>query len=706
MRLLNRDLSWLDFNARVLALAEVEHTPMLERAKFCAIVATNLDEFFMVRVAELQRQVNAGVIPAYPDDRSAGRVLDEVLERSSDLAARHARLWSRTIAPALADAGMRIARWAQLSDAQRAGLAGMFSGRVLEILRPLVVEPAHTLPLISDRGLNLAVALRDPVDASVRFAWVGVPPLLPRFVGVPEEASDHATFLPIEELIAGNLEQLFGGMAATPGHTFRLTREADRAVDDDAEELPSRIAEEMRQRRVAPAVRLEVARDMPRAIVDLLIRETGSPAGAVHHLPEPLGLGDLWELHAMGRPDLKDPPFRSRPSPALDRGPGEDRGPGGKASVIERLRGGDVLVHHPYESFAGSVQAFIEQAADDPQVVAIKQTLYRTTADPIVNALIRAAQAGKQVVVLVELRARFDEENNLAWARMLERAGCHVVYGMAGIKTHAKLALVVRREGAAARCYVHIGTGNYNAVTTRTYEDLGILSADPQLAQAVGELFDLLTGLAPHLGAERLMVAPFDLRPRLLARIAAEADAAGAGADARITIKCNALTDPEVIEALYAASRAGVRIDLIVRGICALRPQVPGMSDTIRVRSILGRFLEHSRIFRFGVGSGAERWIGSADLMERNLDRRVEVVVRLDDPAHQARVDHILDLALADTASAWVLDPDGTWAPPPDPVATRSVQARLLAEVEARHVVAGRYQSGPVLRMASAARTR
>jgi len=676
MQLLNRELSWLDFNARVLAMAEAEHVPLLERVKFCAIFATNLDEFFMVRVAGMQRQAAAGVTAPSADGTPAGETLAAVLERSAGLARDHASVWRNAIEPALAAADIRIARWRDLSDTERAGLAGLFVERVFPVLTPLAVDPAHPFPYISNRSLNLAVTLRDPIAGTPHVARVKLPPILSRFVAVHPDAAAGTTLLPLEELIAGSLERLFPGMEITGHHAFRLTRDGDLAIDDDADDLLRTIEDELRGRRLAPAVRLEVAETTPGAIVDLLVREIGVGAEAVHRLPEPLGLGDVWEIHALDRPELKDAPFTPRANPAL--APDAE----GEVDVIHRLGRGEVLVHHPYESFAGSVQAFIEQAADDPQVLAIKQTLYRTTADPIVNALVRAAEAGKQVVVLVELKARFDETNNVGWARMLERAGCHVVYGMIGLKTHAKLVLVVRREGDATRRYVHIGTGNYNATTTRTYEDFGFLSSDAEMAREVGELFNLLTGHAHRIGAERLMVAPFDLRPRLLARIAEQADVARAGGAATIAIKCNALTDPELIDALYQASQAGVRIDLVVRGICSLRPGVPGLSETIRVRSILGRFLEHSRIFRFGSGAAAERWIGSADIMERNLDRRVEVLVRLDDPVHVARVDRVLDLALADTASAWTLNPDGDWTPAPDPIDGRSLQSELLADLD------------------------
>ena len=673
-RLLNRELSWLDFNVRVLAVAGSRAQPLLERVKFAAIVATNLDEFFMVRVAGLQRQVNAGVAVASPDGLTPDEVLTAALDVAARIAAEHAALWRAELAPELVSAGIRVTRWDHLTGAEHAGLAGLFGERVFPVLTPLAVDPAHPFPYVSNRSLNLAVTLWDPTTRRQRFARVKVPPILARFVTVGDGSGGAGTtLLPVEELVAGNLARLFPGMEVTGHHAFRVTRDGDLEIDDDdADDLLRTVEDELRRHRVSPAVRLEVAEGTPADLVAMLSREIGLATGAIDCLPEPLGLADLWELHRLDRPDLKDDPFVPARAAALLPDAG------GEADLAARLASSDIMVHHPYESFATSVQAFIEEAADDPQVLAIKQTLYRTTADPIVNALVRAAEAGKQVVVLVELKARFDEANNVGWARMLERAGCHVMYGVTGLKTHAKLVLVVRRDGEAVRRYVHVGTGNYNATTARTYEDLGLLSADPDLAREVGELFNLLTGYAQRAGAERLMVAPFDLRPRLLARIAAEADVARGGGLARIIFKCNAMTDPAIIEALSGASQAGVEVDLVVRGICMLRPGVAGQSERIRVRSIIGRFLEHSRILRFGIGAQAETWIGSADLMERNLGRRVEAMVRIDEPTQRARLGHLLDLALADRASAWTLGPDGAWSPPPDPETGLALQSALL----------------------------
>ena len=646
--LLNRELSWLQFDARVLAMAEDDATPLLERAKFAAIVATNLDEFFSVRVAGLRRLVAAGVTRRSVDGRSPSTQLEAVLGAAAALAARHAACWRDGIAPRLSDAGLRIAGWDVLSELQRRRLHERFVERILPVLTPLAAATDGPMPAVGDRTLCVGTFVRRAPGATAAFAHVPVPANLPRFC----DAAD-GMIVPLEELIAANLDHLFPGMDASDGHAFRVTRDADLARDDDAVADLLRSIPDPTARSDAPAVRLEIVSAAPAAMVHLLGTQLGLEAAAIHRLPGPLALGDAWELHRLDRPDLRERPH-------LPVGRVADA-PAGR--LVQRVRDGEVLLHHPYESFAGSVQALVEQAAADPRVLAIKQTLYRTTADPIVNALVTAARAGKQVVVVVELKARFEEANNVAWTRMLERAGCHVVHGLPGLKTHAKLGLVVRREGRALRQYVHVGTGNYNAATARAYEDLGLLSADPRLAAEVAGVFNVLTGHARHLPAERLMVAPFDLRTRLVAAIHAQADAARRGRPARVVAKCNALTDPEVIEALCAASRAGVRVDLVVRGICMLRPGVPGVSERVTVRSILGRFLEHSRIYRFGVGSQAETWIGSADLMERNLDRRVEVLVRVDEPAHRERLGGVLALALHDP-TAWLLRQDGEWQRP------------------------------------------
>ena len=651
-RFLNRELSWLDFNERVLTLAEDAGLPLLERVRFAAIFAGNLDEFYQVRVATLRRQELAAPGLLSADGLDATAQLRLIAERTDPLAVRHARNLTRDLKPRLARAGIRILRWHQLRDETRTELSATFVERVFPVLTPLAVDPGHPFPYISNLSLNLAVWLRDPADRHMRFARVKVPPLLNRFVA----AGDAATFVPLEQLIAANLGLLFPGMQVVSAHPFRVTRASDLELDDDAaDDLLRALEAELQRRRFTPAVRLEVDRRMPATLVDLLARELQLSPQHVHRLGGPLGQADLWALVDLDRPDLHHPPFHPSAPAQLVRD--ED----GEADLFATLDRGDLLVHHPYDSFASTVQAFIEQAAADPEVLAIKQTLYRTSGEsPIVDALVAAAEAGKQVVVLVEIKARFDEQANIAWARFLEQAGCHVVYGLVGLKTHCKLALVVRSEADGIRRYVHVGTGNYHPTTARTYEDLGLLTADPVLAADVSHLFNLLTGYSRRSAYRRLIVAPVDLRERIVGRIGEQAARARAGGPARIVMKLNSLVDEAVIEALYDASRAGVTVDLAVRGICALRPRVRGMSERIEVRSILGRFLEHSRVYRFGDGDDDEIWIGSADLMHRNLDRRVEALVRVDDPAHRSRLRSLLELAVTD-ATAWRLGSEGRW---------------------------------------------
>ncbi|PZR60926.1 MAG: RNA degradosome polyphosphate kinase [Chloroflexi bacterium] len=653
-RYLNRELSWLDFNERVLALAADHRIPLLERVKFSSIFASNLDEFYQVRVAGLRRQIAAGLVMTRSSDGlTAGEQLARIAERVELLAARHARLFLDDIGPALASSGIRITRWADLSEEERHTLEAVFDERIFPVLTPLAVDPGHPFPYISNLSLNLAVEVTDPDDGEAHFARVKVPPLLGRFASPGE-----GVYVPLEDVIAANLGRLFPGMGVVEHHAFRVTRNADLDVDDDgAEDLLEALEDELRKRRFSPAVRLEVEESMSAHMLELLVRELLVAAADVQKLPGPLNLGGLMELHSVDRPDLKDPPFQPVTPPVL--APVGDDEP----DLFAVLRRGDVLVHHPYESFATSVEAFIEQAADDPQVLAIKQTVYRTSgSSPIVNALVRAAEAGKQVVVLVEIKARFDEQNNIAWARMLERSGCHIVYGVSGLKTHAKLCLVVRAEDRQIRRYVHIGTGNYHSTTARIYEDVGLLTADPQLGADVGNLFNFLTGYSRHTAYRSLIVAPHALRRRILELIRREARLSTPDAPGYICIKANNLIDEPVIDALYAASADGVQVDLIVRSICALRPGVPGLSDSIRVRSILGRFLEHSRIFQFRNGGEAEVYIGSADLMHRNLDRRVETVVRVDDPDASGRLIALQALAMRDNAAVWTLDGDGRWS--------------------------------------------
>jgi polyphosphate kinase len=532
----------------------------------------------------------------------------------------------------------------------------MFSTRIFPVLTPLAVDPGHPFPYISNLSLNLAVLVRDQASRRRLFARVKVPPLLPRFMYADGNGHGPA-WVPLEDVIAAHLDSLFPGMVIAESWTFRVTRHSDLEIDDDeAEDLLETIEEELRRLRFSRAVRLEVEEGMPDHVIALLTREMQMGTADVHELPGPLGLADLWSLVSLDRPDLKPAPFHPATPRAL--APTSE----GPADVFAALRAGDVLVHHPYDSFAGSVQAFIAQAAADPSVLAIKQTLYRTSGEsPIVDALIRAAGAGKQVVVLVELKARLDEEANIAWARKLEQAGCHVVYGLIGLKTHCKVCLVVRQEGDLVRRYAHIGTGNYHPATARIYEDLGLLTADEELTDDITHLFNVLTGYSRRSEYDALIVAPLNLRRRMMEMIEREADRSTPRHPGRISMKMNALVDIGIVDALYAASQRGVQVDLLVRGPCVLRPGVEGLSDTIRVRSIVGRFLEHSRIYRFGTGDASEFWIGSADMMDRNLDRRFEALVRVDEPGLQDRIDGILDLAWADTTHAWSLRASGKW---------------------------------------------
>jgi polyphosphate kinase len=656
-RFLNRELSWLDFNARVLALAEDPETPLLERAKFLAIFASNLDEFYMVRVAGLKRRLSAG-LPMRGGDRISLRgQLEMITERAADLVTRHAACFGDEVRPKLSAEGIELVTWSELDAPERERLRTYFREQVFPVLTPLAVDPAHPFPYISSRSLNLAVALRDPNGGSHElFARVKVPNNVPRFVTVQND-SRGARFLPVEELIATHLDQLFSGMQVLEWHLFRVTRNAELEVDEDRDEdLLQALERELAQRRFGSPVRLEVAASISDHVLDLLARELEMNSEDVLRVPGLLDLSALWQVFGeCDRDDLKDRPFVPATHPQLADGEVP-------RSVFNRLREADILVHHPYHSFSTSVQRFIEQAAADPNVLAIKQTLYRTSGDsPIVDALIDAAAAGKQVVVLVEVKARFDEIANIGWARMLERAGCHVVYGLVGLKTHCKTSLVVRQEGNQIRRYCHIGTGNYHPKTARLYEDFGMLTADPEVGADITDLFNVLTGYSRQTAFRRLLVAPHGVRRGLVERIDEQARIAREGGPALVQFKVNSLVDEETIDALYLASRDGVKIDLVIRGMCALRPQVPGLSDNIRVRSIVGRFLEHSRVFRFGAGGDAEYWIGSADLMHRNLDRRVEALVRVTLPSAQEDLRRVLDLSMGDQTEGWNLTGDGTW---------------------------------------------
>jgi polyphosphate kinase len=683
---INRELSQLDFDERVLALAEDESLPLLERVRFLAILGENVDQFFQVRVAGLKEQVHAALPQTSPDGMTTGEQLRAIHRRAGSLLDRSTNLFTRQIGPALEQQGVSIVEFADLNDADRDFLATEFRARIFPVLTPLAVDPAHPFPYISHLSLNLAVMVRDPVRRQMRFARVKVPPLLPRFIPLP----DGKRFIPLEQVIASQLEALFPGMEIVSQHPFRVTRDADLdLVDEEAADLLAAIQSQLRrQQRRAEVVRLEVDAAMSGEVLDLLVRELELEPTDVYRVNGVLDLSSLWAIYALDRPDLKDEPW----TPVTQRrlqGVGVDQ-----ADIFEALRHGDILVHHPYDSFATSAEAFIDQAAKDPDVLAIKQTLYRTSGpiSPIVRALIRAAESGKQVVALVELKARGDEQANIAWAQALEQVGVHVVYGVVGLKTHAKVALVVRREGEQIQRYVHVGTGNYNPKTAQIYEDVGLLSADPELGADVSELFNFLTGYSRQRRFGRLLVAPVGLRSNIIRLIRREAARPGGG---RIVLKVNSLVDPEIVEALYAASQAGTEIDLIVRGLCSLRPDVPGLSDRIRVRSLVGRFLEHSRIFRFGPdGNAAEYYLGSSDLMPRNLDRRVEAMVPVVDRALQQRLAQILDVELEDDRLAWSLHADASWSKVPN---IKGVDAQQVFEhlAQARAVATNGNGSAP-----------
>jgi polyphosphate kinase len=659
-RYLNRELSWLDFNARVLALAADHSLPLLERAKFLAIFASNLDEFYMVRVAGLKRRDEMGLSVRSADGLSPREQLRRINERTQQIANRHAHVFLDSVRPALADEGIVIVTWAELDDAERGRLSTYFHEQVFPVLTPLAVDPAHPFPFVSGLSLNLAITVKHPDDGGQHFARIKVPDNVDRFVelAIREGDSRIVRFLPMEELIAAFLPVLFPGLEIVEHHAFRITRNADFEVEEDRDEdLLQALERELARRRFGSPVRLEVSDDMTEGMLELLLRELDVAPGDVIEVPGLLDLSSLWQIYSQDRPALKDRPFVPATPPAF----GERETP---KSIFSTLRDGDVLVHHPYDSFSTTVQRFIEQAAADPNVLAIKQTLYRTSGDsPIVNALIDAAAAGKQVVALVEIKARFDEQANIKWARALERAGVHVVYGLIGLKTHCKTCLVVRREGSVIRRYCHIGTGNYNPKTARLYEDIGLLTAAPDIGADLTDLFNSLTGYSRKDSYRNLLVAPHGVRRGIIERIEREIAATRDGAEGRIRVKANALVDEQVIDALYRASQAGVRVDVVVRGICALRPQAPGYSDNIVVRSILGRFLEHSRIIHFSAID--EFWIGSADMMHRNLDRRVEVMAEVKDPRLKAQLDDVFESAMDSATRCWELGMDGKWTASP-----------------------------------------
>lgn len=663
-RFLDRELSWLQFNARVLELAEDPQLFLLERVNFLSIFGSNLDEFFMVRVAGLKRRIAAGM--AVPSAAGINPVdqLQTLLEQANVLQKRHAAVFTDHVKPELEKEGIRVKKWDQLSASQQEGLRQWFMDQVFPVLTPLAVDPAHPFPYISGLSLNLAVIVRNPVSGKELFARIKVPDVLPRLVSVDQPGSRNlptgrsVELISLEDVIAVHLDNLFPGMEVMENYAFRVTRNEDLEVEeDDAENLLQALEKELLRRRFGPPVRLEIVDDMNPAIKALLVRELNVNEDEVFSLPAPLDLRGLSVISGIDRPDLHYPKHVAHTSRALNESETSKA-----ADVFAAMRRRDILLHHPYDSFSTSVQAFLEQAAADPDVVAIKQTLYRTSGDsPIVDALIDAAEAGKQVLALVEIKARFDEQANIDWARKLEQAGVHVVYGIVGLKTHSKLSLVVRRESKGLRRYCHIGTGNYHPRTARYYEDLGLLTTDEQVGEDVSRLFNQLSGYAPKTTFKRLLVAPRSLRSGLIDRIEKEIENKKAGLQARVIIKVNSIVDEAIIDALYRASQAGVQVDVIVRGICAIRPGVPGLSENIRVRSFLGRFLEHSRVFAFRNGDEPVVYIGSADMMHRNLDRRVEALVRLADKAEITGLLDLLNKYLDPGTASWHLDADGTW---------------------------------------------
>jgi polyphosphate kinase len=657
-RYLDRELSWLAFNQRVLELAEDPNLYLLERVNFLAIFASNLDEFFMVRVAGLKRRIATGLAVTASSGLSPQEVLSEISREAHRLQERHAKLFIETIKPEMKEKGIRIVRWAHLEDSERGLLHEYFQNQIFPVLTPLAVDPAHPFPYISGLSLNLAVVLKNPDTDKEHFARVKVPPLLPRFVRIPGNSGvTDARFVPLEDIIGQYLGLLFPGMEVLQHHTFRVTRNEDLEVDEEeGENLLLALEKELLRRRFGPPVRLEVANDINPEVLELLIRELDISDEDVYHLPSPLDLTGLFEIAGLKRADLRYPPHPVITNRFLQ--PVEDK----DVSIFSAMRQRDILMHHPYESFSTSVQAFVEQAAADPKVLAIKQTLYRTSGDsPIVDALIAAAEAGKQVLALVEIKARFDEQNNIAWARKLEQAGVHVVYGIVGLKTHCKLALVIRQEKGQLRRYCHVGTGNYNPKTARYYEDYGLLTARESVGEDLTKLFNQLSGYAPEAEFKSLMVSPVGVREGLTERIEREIAFKQAGKDARIRIKVNSLVDEQIIDSLYKASNAGVPVEILVRGMCALKPGVPGLSENIKVRSVLGRYLEHSRVFTFMGGGDPAVFIGSADMMHRNLDRRVEALVRLSQPDHIRELNALFDLAMSENVASWYLSADGTW---------------------------------------------
>ena len=675
---LNRELSWLEFNRRVLAEAEDERNPLLERLKFVAIFGNNLDEFFMKRVGGLKEQARSNLRDLTPDGRGPRQQLDEIDAAVRPMVQAQHRIFREQLVPELREHGVEILRWADLKAAERRHLRGFFESSVFPVLTPLALDPAHPFPFISNLSLSLALSVRHPQSGQERFARVKVPASIARWVQLP----DSMRFIPLEVVIAQHLELLFPGMEVAECHAFRVTRNADIQIDDDpADDLLEAIQEELRERRFARVVRLQVEPRMPPWMRNLLCEELQVQTEDVYETPEPMALIDLLQLAQLPIWSLRDEPWRPITPQRLQPVEGEAR------DIFQVIAKGDLLVHHPYDAFASSVQRLLTLAAHDPQVLAIKQTLYRTAkGSPIVNALIEAAEAGKQVAAIVELKARFDEARNIEWAEALEEAGAHVSYGVVGLKTHAKVTQVVRQEADGLRTYTHLATGNYNADTAALYTDLGLFTCRPEIGADVAQLFNLLTGFVAEPQFAKLLVAPTNMRRRFVELIEREIAHQQEGRGGRILAKMNALEDPRIVHALYRASAAGVRIDLVVRGICRLRPGIPGRSETIRVVSIVDRFLEHARIFCFGNGGDPEYYFGSADWMSRNLDYRVEAIVPVEDPALKEELRAILEIQLEDNSKAWELQSDGSYsrlAPLPGE-AERRAQVRLMQRAQQR----------------------
>jgi len=655
-RLIDRELSWLDFNERVLQLAEDPSIPLLERCRFLAIFSSNLDDFYMIRVATAKRKIENSITKKNTAGYTPIELMIEISKKTNSLISRMVKCFHEDLLPKLADNGIEMVDWENLTDDEKDYINSVFTKRIFPILTPLAVDPSHPFPYISGLSLNLAVLVKKPDTHEELFARVKVPASLPRFMETANFASTR--FIAIEQVIIANLHQLFPGMEIEDYYTFRITRNADLELEEEeSENILESMEQELLRRKFGPPVRLEVASDIKSDLVDRLKSELSIREGDISRYREPLDLTGLNRIADLDRPELKFVPFRNQIAQEL-----REIDPESNEDFFAAIRKGEILLHHPYDSFNSSVVRFLEAAASDPQVLAIKQTLYRTSGDsPIVDALIEAAEAGKQVLAVIEIRARFDEQANVRWARKLEDVGVHVVYGLVGFKTHAKLSLVVREEGNSVKRYCHVGTGNYNPKTARMYEDLGILSADEKLGEDLNKLFNQLSGFAPQSSYNRLLVAPRSIRPELLAKINREIENKKLGKPAFIRMKLNSLLDEEFIEAFYLASIAGVEVDLVIRGICALRPGITGLSENIRVRSVLGRFLEHSRIFHFANNGNDELYIGSADLMDRNLNRRVESLVLIEDKAHKAELIKIFDQYLDPTIVSWHLLQDGNW---------------------------------------------